>query len=78
MIYVNGVSEQVGVVSDLCVDEGDVVERGQIVCQVESMKVMFPVYAPEPGKVHFVRDLGELVSQGETVFTVEVDDGSSS
>lgn len=63
----------VGTLSDLCVDEGEVVEKGRMVCQVESMKTMFPLYATEAGRVHFLVELGELVGEGEAVFRIETD-----
>lgn len=63
----------VGVLSDLAVDNGDQVDDGQQVCCVESMKTMFPLYAPSAGRVCFVLDLGQIAGEGEVVF--EVDDG---
>jgi biotin carboxyl carrier protein len=63
----------VGSLSDLAVDEGDMVRKGQMICQIESMKVMFPQYAPEAGIVHFEVELGELVGEGEIVAWVETD-----
>lgn len=66
-------AEMVGVLSDLSVDDGEVVEAGQQVCCVESMKTMFPLYAPSAGRVGFLLALGEVVGEGEVVF--EVDDG---
>jgi biotin carboxyl carrier protein len=55
------------------VDEGDLVVTGQMVCQVESMKTMFPLYAPQGGRVFYVTELGEIVAEGDTIFEVEVE-----
>lgn len=65
--------EIVGVLSDLAVDDGETVRRGQLICHVESMKTMFPLSAPEAGIVHFNVELGEMVGQGECVAWVETD-----
>ena len=61
----------VGVLSDLSVDDGDLVEANQQVCCVESMKTMFPLYAPVAGRVGFSRELGDVVGEGEVVFEIE-------
>lgn len=65
------VSPVVGSLSDCAVDEGDSVEEGDQVCSVESMKTMFPLYAPVAGRVIFTRELGEIVGEGEVVFEVQ-------
>ena len=60
-------AEVVGSLSDLSVDDGDLVVRGQLVAQLESMKVMFPLYAPMDGMFQLERELGEVVGEGEIV-----------
>jgi biotin carboxyl carrier protein len=67
------VAQIVGVLADLCVDDGDLVARGDMVCQVESMKTMFAQYAPQAGRVHFLVELGELVGEGDAVFSVDTE-----
>lgn len=60
-------AEVVGSLSDLSVDDGDRVVKGQMVAQLESMKVMFPVYASTDGVFRLERELGEVVGEGEIV-----------
>ena len=60
----------VGVFADMAVDEGDEVADGQMVCSVESMKVMFPLRAPCSGMVHYLAELGAIVGENEPVFEV--------
>lgn len=57
----------IGTLADLAVDEGEAVEAGQLICMVESMKVMFPVHASRAGRVHYLVELGEIVGEGEPV-----------
>lgn len=61
----------VGCLADLCTDEGSQVEEGQTVATMESMKIMFPLYAPVAGRVSFLLELGELAGEGEVVAVVE-------
>lgn len=61
------VCDIVGSLSDLSVDEGECVRAGQIICQIESMKTYFPVYAPVSGRVQFVAELGDVVGESEVV-----------
>lgn len=57
----------VGSLSDLSVDNGDMVFEGQMICQIECMKTYFPVYAPVAGRVEFVAELGDIVGESEVV-----------
>ena len=66
-------AQVVGSLSDLAVDDGDLVEQDQMICSLESMKVMFPIYAPAAGRVTFLRELGEIVGEGEPVAEIETD-----
>ncbi len=45
-----------------------------MICMVESMKVMFPQYAPVAGQVEFVVFLGEIVAQGDPVAYIITED----
>ena len=64
-------SQFVGVLADLAVNDGEMVSEGEIVCYVESMKTMFPIYAPISGRVTFLAELGEMVGEGEAVAEIE-------
>lgn len=57
----------VGILSDLAVDEGDLVEEGDVIASIESMKTMFPLYASASGRVRFLLELGEIVGEGDVV-----------
>lgn len=59
--------DMVGVLSDLAVDEGEEVKKGQVICLIESMKIMFEVRASRKGRVHYLVELGEIVGEGEPV-----------
>ena len=64
------VAQVVGTLSDMAVDDGETVVEGQLLCQIECMKTYFPLYAPRAGVVHFERELGEVIGEGETVAVV--------
>jgi acetyl-CoA carboxylase biotin carboxyl carrier protein len=54
------------------VEVGDVVEAGQQVAVVESMKLFFAVNAESPGRVESIlKQDGEVVEHGEPVITLE-------
>ena len=63
----------VGTLADFAVNDGDEVEVGQLLCYVESMKTMFPIYAPVAGRVAFLFELGELIGEDGVVAEVETD-----
>ncbi len=61
-----------GSVWELVVQEGDVVELGQTVCLVESMKMEVPVTAPAAGKVvEIFVSKGASVRAGQTLMAIE-------
>ncbi|HTI81752.1 MAG TPA: acetyl-CoA carboxylase biotin carboxyl carrier protein subunit [Acetobacteraceae bacterium] len=62
-------------VASLCewlVDDGATVEEGEHIATVESMKTMFPVYAPASGTLRYKIDLGEIVGQEDPIAVIEV------
>lgn len=61
----------VGVLSDLAVDEGEVVAAGQLICLLESMKVMYQVHAPVTGTVRFAYELGDVIGEGDVVAYID-------
>jgi biotin carboxyl carrier protein len=61
------VCEVVGTLADLCVDNGYVVKKGEVIARLECMKVFYDVVAPDNGTVHFVRELGEVIGEGEMI-----------
>ncbi len=66
----SAVAPVVGCLADVAIDEGEKVDEGDLVCCVESMKVMFQIYAPAAGVVEYEVELGEMVGEGATVFWV--------
>lgn len=63
--------EVVGTLADLARDDGEMVMEGDHICSVECMKTFFPIYAAASGRLHFLRDLGEVVEEGEIVAEIE-------
>ena len=61
----------VGVVAQWLVEDGALVAEGEIVCQVESMKVFFEVRAPAAGTLRYRAELGEIVGQEDPVAVIE-------
>jgi biotin carboxyl carrier protein len=54
------------------VDVGDVVERGQVLCLIEAMKMMNEIEAEFPGRVREVLiENGKPVEFGEALFLIE-------
>ena len=66
----NVVSPVFGTLSLLHVAEGEVVEEGDALCEVEAMKVFMRVPAPCSGKVSWLVELGEVVSEGDVLAEV--------
>jgi acetyl-CoA carboxylase carboxyltransferase component len=60
-------SELQGVVSALAVSDGDVVRRGQTLLWVESMKMEYPIVAPDDGVVRLVVHRGDPVDRDDVV-----------
>src|SRR5688572_31195965 len=59
-------------VSDILVAEGDVIEAGQVVMEVETEKAVAPVECPHAGKVAKIHvSQGQSVPIGATLLTIE-------
>ncbi|MGA8576380.1 MAG: biotin/lipoyl-containing protein [Candidatus Cybelea sp.] len=55
-----------------CVEVGDRVEPGDVLCVLEAMKLFNEIQSDDAGKiVRIVPDNGELVSQGQELFWIE-------
>ncbi len=55
-----------------CVDAGDVVERGQVLCLIEAMKMMNEIEAEFRGRVAAIAiENGRPVEYGEPLFLIE-------
>lgn len=68
-----------GIIADLPVKEGDVVEEGQEVAIVESMKMEHVVRAHSPGRItRLVSQKGSSVQSGEPLFFFEPQQDSAS
>lgn len=64
-------------VASLCewqADDGATVELDEHIATVESMKTMFPVYAPASGVLRYRVELGEIVGQEDPIAVIEVAD----
>ncbi|MDA8253007.1 MAG: acetyl-CoA carboxylase biotin carboxyl carrier protein subunit [Rhodospirillales bacterium] len=61
----------VGVVAQWLVEDGALVAEGEIVCQVESMKVFFEARAPVAGTLRHRVELGEVIGQEDVLAVVE-------
>ena len=60
-----------GLVSNVLLAEGDVVERGQAIIVLEAMKMENDLSAPRPGVVKSIRvTKGQTVNQGDTLAVV--------
>lgn len=65
-------------VASMCewvVEDGATVEKDEHIATVESMKTMFPVYAPESGVLRYKVELGETVGQEDVIAVIEVAHG---
>lgn len=61
-----------GAVTELLVNEGDTVERGQGLVKIEAMKMENEIKAPASGTVQSVKvSVGTAVSQGQVLLSVE-------
>ena len=65
----------VGTLSEWYVENGAAVAEGEIICMVESMKTMFPVYAPAAGTLRTRYNLGQVTAEDDPVAMIEVSDG---
>ena len=61
----------VGTMSQQLVENGTKVEAGEVICEIEAMKMMFSVEAPVAGSVRFIAQLGQVVGQDEIVAVIE-------
>jgi len=61
-----------GKVTSLEVKVGDVVQEGDVVCFIESMKMENPILAPVAGKITEIKvSAGQVVEAGETIAIIE-------
>ena len=64
-------SDIAGVVAMFSVEDGDSVEKGDRILDIECMKSLFPVDAPKAGIVRLKVELGEAIGQDEVVAIIE-------
>ena len=63
-----------GVVLEVCVNVGDIVERGQTLVLLEAMKMELRVTAPHPGQVSKIHcETGQVVERGQLLVEMETD-----
>lgn len=61
-----------GTVNEIKVNVGDIVEAGQEVVVLESMKMLIPLQTPTGGKVtKIMAGVGQFVNQGETLVVLD-------
>lgn len=65
--------EIAGTVAIQHVEDGATVEKDEAVIEIECMKTMWPVRAPEAGIVRHRVQLGEVVAQGQVVAIIETE-----
>lgn len=68
MIHVK--SEYTGTASIFHADDEAMVERGDTILSVESMKLLYGIEAPASGKVKFLVKLGSYVNEGQIVAAI--------
>ena len=68
-------ADMTGTAAQFYVEEGNRVEKGETVLDIECMKSFFPVSAPVGGIVRYKVSLGDFVNQGDLVATIESGDG---
>lgn len=59
-----------GTVSLFHYDEGAQVAEGDVIGEIEAMKVMYQVVSPAAGILHWRRELGEVIGEGDDVAEV--------
>ena len=61
-----------GIVNEVKVKESDVVNAGDEVMIIESMKMLIPLQATTSGSVKEIRaDVGQFVNQGDTLIVLD-------
>jgi biotin carboxyl carrier protein len=65
------VSPMAGTIAFRHVEDGGHVEAGDVVVELEAMKMLTQLTAPCAGRVHHRYELGEVVGQDDVVATVE-------
>ena len=61
-----------GKIIEVSIKSGDVVEEGDVLCLLESMKMENPILAPVGGTVQGVKiAVDQVVSPGEIITTIE-------
>lgn len=63
--------------ADACVEVGDSVKKGEVICIIEAMKLMNEIESEYDGKiVAILVENGQAVEYGEPLFRIEPDPGS--
>jgi len=60
-----------------CVEDGSKVVKGQIVAEIEVMKMYMPLTASEDGVLHPIKQAGTTLEAGDMLATLSLDDPSS-
>lgn len=61
-----------GQIAEVTVSAGDTVERGQLLCKLEAMKMKNQIRAPKGGRIEAVHvSVGEQVQYGDPLVTYE-------
>lgn len=61
-----------GTILDIKVNEGDIVERGQVLCILEAMKMENEIMSPKDGKIATINtSKGVSVESGDILFSIE-------
>ena len=61
-----------GKITSIEVKEGDVVQEGDVICFIESMKMENPILAPVAGKITEIKvSAGQTVETGNVIAIIE-------
>ena len=63
--------DHVTVIMEYKVEEGDRVEKGDLVMMTEVMKMQEYFESPAKGRIHFVANLGDTVNEGDVLYRIE-------
>lgn len=66
-------TEVTGMLAMINAETGAIVEKGEQIGQIESMKVYFPLDAPASGKIVWRVDLGAVVGPDDVIAEIEED-----